>query len=121
MLERCRILLVEDEYMLAQDLRRELEDVGAVVLGPEPSVKLALARVATEAHIDAAVLDVNLAGERVFPVADALAARNVPFLFSTGYQDEIIERRFPGATTCDKPIDTRRLLNTLQNMVHGPR
>ena len=106
--------------MLAQELRRELEGVGAVVLGPEPSVRRALARVDAESRIDAAILDVNLGGESVFPVADALAVRQAPFLFTTGYQNEVVRNRYPGALTCDKPINTRSLLATLQGMVHAP-
>ena len=120
MLERCRILVVEDEYALAQELRRELERVGAVVLGPEPSVSRALARVDGECCIDAAVLDVNLDGEPVFPVAAALAARKAPFMFTTGYQDVVVKTRYPEAPICDKPIDTQCLLDALQELLHAP-
>ncbi|MEG3164797.1 response regulator [Sphingomonas sp. PB2P19] len=118
-LARCRILLVEDEYMLALDLQTQLEDVGAVVLGPEPSVAAALRRVADEPRIDAAVLDVNLGGEFVFPVAEALTARRVPFVFSSGYHDSVTRDRYPEVMNCTKPIDMRSLLKTLGTLIDG--
>lgn len=119
MLDRCHILIVEDEYMLAQDLRNQLEDVGAVVLGPEPSVGRAMARLEREPRIDAAILDVNLGGEKVFPVADALIERHVPLLFTTGYQEDVVKSRFPDAITCDKPYQSRNLLDALATMVRA--
>lgn len=103
--------------MLAQELRRELEEAGALVLGPESSVEQALARVADEPRIDAAILDVNLGGRPVFPVAEALAVRNTPFLFSSGYEDEVVKARFPHAVTCEKPVDTRRLLDAVRTLI----
>lgn len=115
------ILVVEDEYMLAEDLRTELEDAGAVVIGPEPSVSRAAARVADEQRIDFAVLDVNLGGETVFPVADALQARRVPFVFATGYEEQILGDRYPGAVRCDKPVDFRDLLRALKRVGNRDR
>ena len=82
-----RILVVEDEFLLMEDLCRDLQDAGAVVVGPAPSVAQALALIETEPAIDAAILDVNLGGEMAFPVADALQRRDCPFVFTTGYSD----------------------------------
>lgn len=79
-----RIHVVEDEYIMAQDLRYELEDAGAEVLGPVPSVTGALTLLAREAPPDAAILDVNLGGEMVYPLADILRQRGIPFMFATG-------------------------------------
>lgn len=106
--------------MLAQDLRNELEDAGAVVIGPEPSVARALSRISCEARIDAAVLDVNLGDEPVFPVADALATRGVPFVFATGYGEDAIADRYPGAINCSEPLDMRALLGSLDRAVRRP-
>lgn len=117
MLNGYHVLLVEDEFMLAQDLRQELEDLGAIVLGPEPSVEQALARVSDESRIDVAILDVNLNGRMVYPVAEVLEARDVPFLFVTGYQEEVVRERYPAALTCDKPVNLRLLMRSLQAMV----
>jgi len=118
-LEHRRILLVEDEYMLARDMKNELRDVGAVVLGPEGSVAQALQRVTAEPKIDAAVLDVNLGGEMSFQVADALQARRVPFVFSTGYEDTVTQDRYPGVAKCDKPLDMHALMKVLQELIAG--
>lgn len=116
-LAHCCILLVEDEYMLAADLQNELEDMGATVLGPEASVEGALRCVSKEARIDAAVLDVNLGGEFVFPVADALLARQVPFIFSSGYHDGLTRERYPDVVNCPKPINMRLLVRTMRDLL----
>ncbi len=82
-----RILVVEDEYLIAMNLQDGLENVGSVVLGPVPSVEKAIKKIESEPHIDAAVLDVNLGGALAYPVADLLAARKIPFVFTSGYED----------------------------------
>ncbi|HVG48881.1 MAG TPA: response regulator [Rubellimicrobium sp.] len=108
-----RVLVVEDEYLLAEDLRRGLEDAGAEVLGPVPSVADALALLATEAPPDAAILDVNLGGEMVFPVADVLRERGVPFMFATGYDQWSLPQAYTDVPRCEKPFDVGRCLRTL--------
>ena len=81
-----RILVVEDDYLIAEDVREELQKAGAIVAGPVPSVSEALRLLEGEPSLDAAVLDVNLRdGERSVPIAEALEARAIPFLFATGY------------------------------------
>ncbi|MER2269238.1 response regulator [Methylobacterium oxalidis] len=83
-LDGTRILLVEDEYLIAIEVARWLRTAGATVVGPVPSVDQALDLIADDG-IDAAVLDVNLGdGDRVYPVADRLNALGVPYLFATG-------------------------------------
>lgn len=79
------VLVVEDEALVAMLLETMLQDMGCRVLGPAARVEEALETVAAEARIDAAILDVNVAGRTVYPVAEALAARGVPLVFSTGY------------------------------------
>lgn len=108
-----RVLVVEDEYMLADTMERGLRKAGATVLGPVPSVAQALALLAAEPDIDAAVLDINLDGERVFPVADALAARGVPFLFTTGYDASDLPAAYAGVTRCGKPVDVAAVVRAL--------
>lgn len=103
-LSACRILVVEDEYMLANELHLVLEEAGALVLGPAGSVAAALRCVDSASTIDGAILDVNLGGEMVFPVADHLAARGVPFLFASGYDRSIFPPRFADAPRCGKPL-----------------
>ena len=113
------VLVVEDEYMLALDLRQELEDAGAIVIGPEPSVERALARVASAPRIDAAVLDVNLGDEKSFSVADELRARNIPFIFASGYGDDAVATRFPDVTNCSKPLSIPALLSELEKAMRA--
>ncbi|WP_042246703.1 response regulator [Paracoccus sp. PAMC 22219] len=117
MLDDCHILVVEDEFFLAQEMKQDLKDAGAVVLGPEPSVDRALARISKEPRIDVAVLDVNLGGEKVFPVADELAARNVPFLFVTGYENMVIHSRYPHVLKFNKPTDIQHLITALKRLL----
>ena len=103
MLKGQRVLVAEDEYMLADDLRQALEDAGAVVLGPVPLLREVLALIGEHAQIDAAVLDVNLCGEMVWPAADLLSERGVPFLLTTGYERSSIPGRHAHVTRCEKP------------------
>jgi CheY-like chemotaxis protein len=115
-LTNCHILLVEDEYMLARHLKAELESLGAVIIGPVPSVEQALERVVREPRIDVAILDVNLDGVFSFPVADALIERMVPFVFSTGYDDAVTTGRYPSIPKCDKPYVMGRLLKAIHSL-----
>lgn len=96
--------MVEDDYLIAQDVQRELEQAGAIVLGPVPSVRKALAIMGNDLAIDAAVLDVNLGEERSFPIAEALEASSVPFLFATGYNSATIPDEWRGAIIVTKPL-----------------
>lgn len=79
-----RVLVVEDEAMVAMMLEDMLADLGCEVVGPAADLRTGL-EYALTAGLDAAVLDVNLSGEKAFPIADALAARGVPFVYATGY------------------------------------
>lgn len=83
MLDGKRILVVEDEPLIAMMVEDMLAELGAQVIGPAGS--LAEALLLAEEQIDAALLDVNLEGERVYPVAERLTVRGVPFVFATGY------------------------------------
>lgn len=101
-----RILIVEDEYIIASDLACAMEEEGAEVIGPAGSVERALEIVEAERRgFDAAVLDVNLRGRRVYPVADALTARGIPFVFATGYDWGVIPDSYAGVPRCEKPVD----------------
>jgi len=116
----CRVLVVEDEYLIASDLSEWLEDQGAAVLGPVPSVADALRLLATE-RPDVAILDINLVDGRVFPVADALQAADVPFVFVTGYDAKLIPARYDDARRCIKPLDRGRVLRLLAETLHQRR
>ena len=103
-LDGSRILVVEDEYFLANDLSEALTEAGAEVLGPVPNVEAATAFITSGAAIDAAVLDINLHGELVFPAADALCARGIPFAFATGYDQSVMPDRFLKVPRLEKPF-----------------
>jgi DNA-binding response OmpR family regulator len=108
-----RILVVEDDYMLAEDLRRDLEKQGAEVVGPVPTVADALKLLTGEDVLDGAILDVNLRGERVYPVVDVLRERGVPLVFTTGYEQWALPEAYADVPRCEKPVDMRQLAGAL--------
>jgi CheY-like chemotaxis protein len=103
-----RILVAEDEYLLADALADALIALGAQVVGPVGGLAEALALLAT-VPVDGAVLDINLRGEMVFPLADALAASGVSYVFATGYGHESIPERYRDVPTLSKPVDVQSL------------
>lgn len=108
-----RILVVEDVYFIADDLRHALADQGAEIVGPLADVAQAQATVASDTAIDAAVLDVNLHGEMVYRVAEALLARDVPVVFATGYGHEAIPPRLAFVPVWQKPYEYDDLVASL--------
>lgn len=98
------ILVVEDEYLLAHDICTELVSKNAVVLGPAATVDKALALIREADQLSGAILDINLRGETAFVLADELIERDVPFVFSTGYNASAIPDRFRHVTRCEKPV-----------------
>lgn len=115
-LEGRAILVVEDDYMIAQDVRDGLEQAGATVLGPVPSVREAFHLIESEPRMDAAVLDVNLGDEKSFPIAEALEAKAVPFLFATGYNSSDIPDEWRRATVVMKPLRVAALEQLLKDI-----
>jgi DNA-binding response OmpR family regulator len=107
-----RVLVVEDEFLIALSLEAALHAGGYEVAGPCRSVSDGLRELANEAPA-AAVLDVNLGGEKAFPIADALAARGVPVVFVTGYEREDLPERFRAARMLVKPCAPDRLLSAV--------
>lgn len=108
-LEGRRILVVEDEYLLARQVSEALRDQGAEVLGPVADPLAALRTICSDTRIDGAVLDINLQGEMVYPVAFELQQRGVPMVFATGYADAIIPEALAGVPLCSKPVDAERV------------
>jgi CheY-like chemotaxis protein len=99
----CRVLLVEDEVMLRMLLEDMVEDLGYALAGSAGSEHEAMQLIAAGTAIDAAIVDVNLGGVPSFPIADELRARQVPFLFSTGYGAEGLPERFRDIPLLGKP------------------
>jgi DNA-binding NtrC family response regulator len=112
----CRVLLVEDEMLVAWLFEDMLADLGCAVIGPASSVNQALAMIDAEA-IDAAVLDVNLNGQMSYPIADALAARGVPFVLSTGYDKDTLPDGYQTFPVLQKPIQRSELSDTLAKLL----
>ena len=115
------ILVAEDDYMIAAMMEDELAGAGARVIGPVPSLQFALDMIEGTPRIDAAVLDINMQGETIFPVADALRERGIPFLFSTGYDPSVIPARFKGVVRCEKPVVRGAMTRALTTLVGQSR
>ena len=99
-----RVLIVEDESLVAMLLETILEDMGCVPVGPAATVEEGLQVAGGDEPLDAALLDVNVAGKQVFPIAEALKARGVPFVFSTGYGEGGLPDEWRGQATLQKPF-----------------
>ena len=99
-----RILVVEDESLVAMLLETILDDLGCETVGPVSSVAEALDVVAARDDLDGGLLDVNVAGVEVFPVAASLEARGLPFVFSTGYGEGGLPDEWKGRITLQKPF-----------------
>jgi HAMP domain-containing protein/two-component sensor histidine kinase len=103
-----RILVVEDEPLVAMNLSTSLAELGFHVVGPYSTLAKAAAA-AAETEVDAALLDVNLSGKVVYPVAEILASKNVPFAFITGYGTAALPDKYANAPVLQKPIDNETL------------
>lgn len=115
-IQGMQVFLVEDEALVALMLEDMLADLGCVLVGTADTVARALSRITEAATIDAAILDVHLGGETVFPVADALLQRRVPFAFSTGFGPADLAARYPGSRLLAKPYPAEALAQALANM-----
>ncbi|HEX5958785.1 MAG TPA: response regulator [Hyphomicrobiaceae bacterium] len=116
-LNGARILVVEDEPLIALEIGEGLVEAGAVVIGPSSTVARALDLVGTR-DLEAAILDVRLDGETVFPVAAALCARAIPFVFHTG--DAIgrtLAADWPDNEVLSKPADRARIVAVLAKLL----
>lgn len=112
-----RILIVEDEALIAMEMEWALADLGAIPAGPAPNVRAA-AEIAATASLDGAVLDINLRGEEVFPVANILFNRKIPFVFQTGHgRRDDLERRYPGTVVFLKPASSEAVGTTLAGLI----
>ena len=118
-LAQCRILVVEDEYLLADELAMELADEGATVMGPVPTVAHALALLDAQSRPDGAILDLNLGGDPAYPLADVLIDRGVPLIFTTGYDASAVPERFAHVPRCEKPINVGRITAALGKAIHA--
>ena len=98
----ARVLVVEDEPLLRLGLEDMVSELGCVLAGSEGALPGAL-RLAQSEHFDIAILDINLAGERVDPICDVLATRGIPFIFTTGYDGNGVPKARMAAAILQKP------------------
>ncbi len=108
-----RILIVEDEFLIALTAETFLADLGAVVVGPAYTIREGLALAEGEA-LDAAILDVNMGGQRSDPIAAVLVERRIPFILATGYGEREGQRGIP---VVDKPYTASQLATALQLVI----
>jgi DNA-binding response OmpR family regulator len=111
-----RLLVVEDEFLIAGELCAQLTDAGAEVVGPVPTLAKALQMVGDDTALDAAVLDVNLGGQKVFPLVDVLLRRGVPCVFVTGYDRCAIPDAYADVPICEKPAGASEIAQALPLM-----
>ncbi len=115
----CKVLIVEDEFLIAFELVGLLEDAGYEVVGPVATVQAALeALVRDQPHL--CVLDVNLRGEHSAPVAVALRTQNVPFVLSSAYERANLDQTpaFEGVINIGKPAPQKRLISALASLLN---
>lgn len=115
-LEGLKVLVVEDEMMVSMLIEDMLSDLGCQVVGPASRLEEAIA-LANEAELDCAVLDVNLGGQPIFPLADLLREKGAPFAFATGYGDAGLREVDRGSPVLQKPFregDLARVLGELR-------
>lgn len=110
---RRRVLLVEDDFLQADSMRRELETLGVSVVGPVATVASAIQRLASNEPVEAAVLDLNLGGEWCFPLAARLSGQGVPFVFWTAYGNLHLPREFEAIPLVIKPAGGREVVRAL--------
>ncbi|RKQ69231.1 response regulator receiver domain-containing protein [Litorimonas taeanensis] len=111
-----KIFLAEDEAIIALSLQMDLEDMGAEVVGPFLSLEACMKSI-DKVKFDAAILDIDLNGREVFPIAKKMAAQNIPFVFHTGRRHaETVSKKFPKAKVFTKPSSPKRMYMALQEM-----
>ncbi|HUE63549.1 MAG TPA: response regulator [Rhizomicrobium sp.] len=115
---RKRLLLVEDEFLLSAVLSADLQTAGYDVLGPFATVTEAMHAVQAESF-DGAILDINLRGELVYPLAEELARHGIPFLFLSGYEASNMPVPFRGHARLSKPADPAVLTHAVRTMLRA--
>ena len=114
--EQPRVLVVEDEYLIRMLLEDMLADLGYAVAAAVGSIAEARAHAAI-GDFSAAILDVNLEGQEIFPVADMLAERSLPFVFVTGYGERSLPERYRDRPALQKPFQAEQLDAALSELL----
>lgn len=112
-LQGRRILVVEDEYLIADELRKELERAGAIAIGPVSTLKEGVAILEQGEDLDGVVLDLNLGGTMAFPLADLLLEMTIPVVFASECDASAIPSRYESIPFCEKPFDVGALYQAI--------
>lgn len=113
-LRGIKILLVEDQYLIAQYLEFCLEELGAQIIGPCATVQQAIAHI-EKGGVDCAILDISVLDGKIYPAAALLDERGVPYIFLTGYDADDIPVQFRSHMVCDKNVHITILIRHLCN------
>ncbi len=116
LMEHQRVLVIEDEYVVAEAIERTLRRAGATVLGPVPSVDQAMALLDQGGRIDGAVLDINLGEQKVYPVVDRLLARGVRCVFATGNDIADVPSNYKEIVRLEKPVEASSIIDALKKI-----
>ncbi|OWW00122.1 hypothetical protein ATY81_25355 [Rhizobium sp. R72] len=111
--EGFRFLIVEDDYLMAREATERLTVLGAEIAGPVPSVAEAVDLVEHGHELDGALLDINLGGQTVYPVAAMLKMKQVPFAFVTAYEDRVLPAFFRSTKVFTKPASWETIVSDL--------
>ena len=111
-----RLLVVEDEYLIRMLLEDMLDDLGYGIAAAVGTLSEAR-QIATDGDFSAAILDVNLDGQEIYPVADILAKRGLPFVFVTGYGERSLPEPYRGRPALQKPFQAEQLKTTLAGLL----
>lgn len=111
-----RVLVLEDEFIIADEIASILEDAGHTVLGPTPTIDGAMSRLAEEARPDAAIIDANIRGNSSVEVARRLRELDVPFCLCTGYRSGDLTAEFGEVAVIQKPVNPADLLATIRSL-----
>lgn len=109
----CRLLIVEDNFLVAEAIKEAVEAAGARVVGPYPSMIDALEHLGELTAIDGAILDIGLDGVDSYPLAQALQTTRIPFMFLTGVSQGHLPEQFARTPHMEKPFDERELIRML--------
>ncbi len=114
-----RVLVVEDDYFIADEICTTLRNSGAEIVGPSPDLEHGL-RLVKSQRIDCAVLDINLHGDLAFSLASELKQRGTPSIFATGYDSSVLPGAFSDSVRLEKPVNLPALLQAVQALCPRP-
>lgn len=112
LLKGWKVLIVEDQFLLAEEMSGIIRGLGGQVVGPFATTEASLQLLRTT-RVDLAILDINLDGEQVYVVAEELRNHNIPFFFATGYEPWVVSLQFQDAPHLEKPVNSFSLIQAI--------